>query len=198
MGRPKAFDRDQAIEATMHEIWRNGYSGSSVNSLADTLGITRSSFYNAFGDRESLFKEILGRYVAEAPDSALNDIKPGDPVIPAILDMFERVCEVRASDPEGRGCMLVNCLAELASAHDELGPLLENAVKAGTKRFHRLLKQAARQGEIPDRGDLHEIALALQNCLAGINLISKVVRRKKDLRAIAKQTLSGLGLAAEK
>jgi TetR/AcrR family transcriptional regulator, transcriptional repressor for nem operon len=192
MGRPREFDREQAIDVAMSEFWRCGYENSSISTLAGKLGITRSSFYNAFGDRETLLKEALEHYVTEAPNCLLINVGPGDPVMPAISRMFETVCEVRAADPEARGCLLVNCIAELADTNDELEGVLSEYVSAGTERFYELLKQAAQQGEIPDTGDLHEKALALQNSLVGINLMSKVTRRKEDLLAMARQTLAGL------
>lgn len=60
--------------------------------------------------------------------------------------------------------------------------------------LERLLDQAAANGEIENREDLREKALALQNLLIGLNVMAKVVRSEDDLWAAAKQTLKGLGL----
>jgi TetR/AcrR family transcriptional repressor of nem operon len=57
-----------------------------------------------------------------------------------------------------------------------------------------LLRQAVVKGEMEDAGDIREKALAIQNLLVGINLMSKIVRSEADLWAVARQTLKGLGL----
>ena len=59
MARPSKFDREDALDVVMNQIWQTGYRNNSVKSLAEVLGITRSSFYNAFGSQEQLFKEVL-------------------------------------------------------------------------------------------------------------------------------------------
>ena len=51
MARPSKFDRKEAVELAMNEIWRDGYEANSVKALSEKLGITRSSFYNAFSSR---------------------------------------------------------------------------------------------------------------------------------------------------
>ena len=193
MGRPKAFDRDQAVETAMNEIWRQGYEASSVNALADKMGITRSSLYNAFGSREALFKEALARYVANAPDARLDDVKAGDSVTRAVVEAFAELCRVRAADAEARGCMAINCVTELVGVNDPLSELLGNAVKSGIKRFEKLLRQAIRQGELADGGKVKQRALALQNLIIGLNTLSKVVRDESELWSVAEHTLVGLG-----
>ncbi|HHL20983.1 MAG TPA: TetR/AcrR family transcriptional regulator, partial [Aliiroseovarius sp.] len=68
MGRPSKFDREAAIDKVMQEVWRNGFERASVKALSERLGITRSSFYNAFDSREALFEKVLARYFAQSPD----------------------------------------------------------------------------------------------------------------------------------
>ncbi|KPH83146.1 TetR/AcrR family transcriptional regulator, partial [Bosea vaviloviae] len=69
-GRPSQFDRDAALEAALMAFWRDGYQANSVKALSERLGITRSSFYNAFESREAMFMEALERYLERSPDRA--------------------------------------------------------------------------------------------------------------------------------
>jgi len=194
MGRPKKFDRQAAIEHVMNEIWRSGFEASSVKSISEDLGITRSSFYNAFGSREALFLEALELYFSTSPDRALTLIDADTSVLKVLTGVFKEVCRSRATDPEARGCMAVNCVAELVGVDETLGPVLENAILSSLDRLERLLNQAAANGEIEKDGDLRDKALALQNLLIGLNVMAKVVHSEDDLWAAAKQTLKGLGL----
>lgn len=196
MGRPRAFDRDQAVDVAMNTIWQHGYAASSVNALAERMGITRSSFYHTFGDREALFREALARYLAAAPDRGFADIADGAPVVPAIRETFREICRVRAADPDARGCLLLNCLSELSGSDSELADVLAARVHAGIAHLEGLLQRAAAQGEIADAVDMHAKALALQNLVIGLNAMSKVLRDESELWSIAGQTLDGLGLTS--
>lgn len=197
MARPAKFDRRGAVEFVMNELWRNGFGACSVKSISEKLGITRSSFYNAFGSRENLFLEALDLYFSKSPDKALADISEDTNVLQALTRFFREVCRARAADPDARGCMAVNCVAELVGADETLGPVLEEAVINSLERFENLLRQARKAGEIETDTDLKGKALALQNLLIGLNVMAKVVRSENDLWTAAKQTLEGLELFRE-
>lgn len=194
MGRPAEFDRDQAVEIVMNDIWLNGFEACSIKAISEKLGITRSSFYNAFGSREALFEEALELYFSQTPDRVLAQVDSTVRIVPMLTKMFKNVCRTRAADPRARGCMAVNCVAELVGVNEALGPMLERAVLGSLERLEHLLRRAAANGEIEDRGDLREKALALQNLLIGLNVMCKVVRSEKDLWRAARQTLKGLGV----
>src|ERR1700756_5551963 len=62
MARPREFDETTALDAAMDCFWKDGYEATSVRDLAARMGITGASLYNAFGDKRSLFREVLHRY----------------------------------------------------------------------------------------------------------------------------------------
>lgn len=194
MGRPSKFNRQHAVEIVMNEIWKHGFEACSVKAISEKLGITRSSFYNAFGSREALFVEALELYFAQSPDRALGEIEEKTQIIPLLNEVYHEVCRARAADTQGRGCMAINSVAELVGLNETLGGILEQAVLGSLARLEQLLTIAARNGEIEDTGDIREKALALQNLLIGLNVMCKVVRSEKDLWATASITLKGLGL----
>ena len=197
MARPSSFNKQAAIGTAMHEIWRSGYEQNSVKAISEKLNITRSSYYNAFGSREALFKAVLAAYFDDSPDRVLYQ-DPAPRRIRALLTATLRnVCAVRAQDPEGRGCLAVNCVSELAGTHAELGPVLQQAVLDSAARIEDLLEFAVANGELQPDFDVHGAALAVQNLLIGINILSKVVREEDELWLTAKTTLRGLGLLDE-
>ena len=63
-GRPRAFDRDAALDRAMHLFWRKGYESTSVSDLTEAMGIAPPSLYAAFGDKKRLFLEAVDRYQA--------------------------------------------------------------------------------------------------------------------------------------
>ncbi|MEV7087915.1 TetR/AcrR family transcriptional regulator [Streptomyces sp. NPDC093085] len=62
IGRPREFDADEALERAMRVFWEQGYEGASLTDLTEAMGITRTSMYAAFGNKEDLFRKALKRY----------------------------------------------------------------------------------------------------------------------------------------
>lgn len=195
MGRPAGFARADAVKAAMNYVWKKGFLAASATELAEAMEIQRSSFYNSFGDREALFREVLALYGAQAPDAPLRQIQPGDPVIPAVVSVLRNVCHIRATDAEARGCLVCNGVAELAGIDDRIGALLEKAVKQQVALMERLFSQAVRQRELPAVDDIAGTAKSFVAFLIGLNILSKVVRSEKQLWASCRQFLLGLGVS---
>jgi TetR/AcrR family transcriptional repressor of nem operon len=194
-GRPPKFDRTEAIRRAMELFWRRGYTAATARDIADAMQIKPSSFYNSFGDRGRVLREALGIYAAAAPDAVLRAIAPGMPVLPVLWDMFREICHLRAADPEARGCLLVNTLAELVGAEPGLGEEITGAVKDRMRLVEALLVQAEVQGEIAPQADHRAVSEALVTFLCGLNLISKVIRDERELWLMCERVLTGLGLA---
>ena len=197
MGRKKQFNRDEALEFIVHEIWKNGFSNCSVKALSEKLGITRSSFYNAFGSQEELFLEALAFYANSTPDQALNGLSGENKKISnSIVDMFQQVCRTVANDNEAKGCLAVNALTQLHENDGVLGQILFESVRGKITLIERLLKYAAKNGEIP-KTQLKTKAQSLQTLLVGINVMSKVIRDEKSLWQMTKHSLDGLGITRQ-
>ncbi|VAW77078.1 hypothetical protein MNBD_GAMMA13-1122 [hydrothermal vent metagenome] len=87
--------------------------------------------------------------------------------------------------------------SELVGIDETLGPVLENTIHASIDRLEAVLKTAAANGAIKNDGHLREKALALQNLLIGLSVLSRVVHSEKELFSVTKQTLKGLDLYDE-
>lgn len=197
MARPLKFDRKQALDFIMNEIWRYGYQASSVKALSEKLGITRSSFYNAFGSREQLFAEVMVRYAEISPNRELALATPDMSIKKLFSNTFHNVCTSLANDPDARGCLAINCVAELCGTGHQLAPKLENMIFESLDTIKTLLAWGVASGEIADTTDVHGLALSLQNLLVGLNLLCKVVSDENDLWLAASTTLKGLDLLDE-
>src|SRR6202451_4040367 len=71
VGRPRAFDTEEALDRAMQVFWRKGYLGTSLSDLTDAMGINRPSLYAACGNKQSLFRKALEHY-AKGPSSYLS------------------------------------------------------------------------------------------------------------------------------
>ena len=62
MGRPRAFDVNEALDRAMKVFWSKGYEGASLAELTRAMKINSPSLYAAFGSKEELFHAVLDRY----------------------------------------------------------------------------------------------------------------------------------------
>src|SRR5258705_10772394 len=62
-GRPRAFDRDEALERAIMVFWEHGFDATSIALLTEALGIGAPSLYAAFGNKRELFAAALDRYL---------------------------------------------------------------------------------------------------------------------------------------
>ena len=64
-GRPREFDKHQALQQALKVFWKQGYEGTSLPDLTEAMNINRPSLYAAFGNKEALFRQALDLYADE-------------------------------------------------------------------------------------------------------------------------------------
>ncbi len=111
MGRPREFDWDTAVRGAMEVFWRQGYKATNLPDLLDAMGLTRGSFYKAFGDKENVYLAALEQYDREVIASTVEMLEGcHEATASACLShMFSVDCDTR------RGCFLCNAIVELAA-----------------------------------------------------------------------------------
>lgn len=61
-GRPRSFDREEAVHKAMRLFHRRGFDAVGVAELGAELGIKPPSFYAAFGSKAGLFQRAVEHY----------------------------------------------------------------------------------------------------------------------------------------
>src|SRR5690349_7428825 len=106
-GRPRSFDRTEALSRAMEVFWTRGYEGASMAELTGAMGIGAPSLYAAFGSKEALFREAIDHYGrTEGPEiqAAVAAAPTARDAVEAYLTERSRVF-TRPGKP--RGCMIV-------------------------------------------------------------------------------------------
>ena len=62
MARTKDFDENEVLTKAMHLFWSKGYNATSMEDLVSGLGISRSSLYDTYTDKHTLFIKALENY----------------------------------------------------------------------------------------------------------------------------------------
>nr|WP_307544006.1 TetR/AcrR family transcriptional regulator [Streptomyces sp. V3I8] len=188
IGRPRGFDTEEALQRAMVVFWEHGYDGVSLTDLTRAMGITKTSMYAAFGNKEDLFRKALERY-AEGPASysasALRETTARD-VAAAYL-----AGSVRASTQDGcpAGCLGVQGF--LAAGH--LGPSAADALAAwrNDNRAHLRdrFRRAVDEGDLPAGTDPDTLARYLMTMANGIAVQAATGATRDELQRVADAAL---------
>ncbi len=119
MARLVEFDVSKAQDKALVLFWRKGYQATSLADLLEAMGIGRSSFYAAFGDKRSLFLACLDLFGKRTKDLLLR-ARSDMPPLDLLQNFFERQFVGSAASKAQWGCMLVNTVLELADVDAEL------------------------------------------------------------------------------
>ena len=167
MGRPVEFDRPTAVNRALALFWRQGYQATSLADLLPAMGISRSSFYAAFGDKRSFFIECLDLWAARTMQ-LLNDQRNGLPPIDALQEFFERSVAEALGPKVNWGCMLVNTVLEMSGVDDELATRASTHMADMERIFQDSLQDA---GATPAQAEKMAAMLMLFN--EGIRVSSR-------------------------
>ncbi|MDH3758824.1 MAG: TetR/AcrR family transcriptional regulator [Gammaproteobacteria bacterium] len=170
VGRPREFDEERALEAAMDEFWKKGYESTSLNDLCCCTGLHKGSLYQAFGDKHKLFMRSLNHYAdREFKDVAAVAFQQDSP-LDSIRALVRTVCDHAA---EGRGCLMINSMVELAPHDPEVKEMLMNEGQRRIQVMTELLTKAQEAGEVRPELDPARLAQQLMVGLAGAAALVK-------------------------
>ena len=152
MPRPPTYAREDVVRAAREAFWDDGYEGTAVSDLEERTGLKRSSLYLAFGSKRELFRTALDSYVEEVLDPLLAPMELDHPDLRSIETFFSGVKAIvgQAGGHGGRGCLMVNTVAELATRDDEAASRSAAFLDRLHHAFVRALEGAAASGAIAD------------------------------------------------
>ena len=191
-GRPAEYDREEVLEAAMLLFWQKGFEGTSMTDLTRAMGLSTSSIYKAFGDKQALFAEAVERYVETRARYSLDALK-GTTFEKVLRDLFHNTIAFLSAEEHPPRCMLIGgamgCSAEAAPARDLLIEARRTVDVAMRERF----AQAQRMGELPSGENVDEYTQYVSTVLAGLSVKAASGATSNELRRSAKRALRSLG-----
>jgi TetR/AcrR family transcriptional regulator, copper-responsive repressor len=154
-GKPQ-FDEATVVAAAMDVFWRHGFAASSINQLTAATGLSRSSLYQRFADKDGLFQEVLSTYadrVLRRMEAIRADTKRTQ--LEALLREF---IPNEASSSRPAGCLLARSCAEMADLPAPSQAVVREGLTRQRTVIVRILCEAADRGELPRKANIEGLA----------------------------------------
>lgn len=189
MPRVKLFNKEEALKKATGLFWKKGFSATSIQDLVSTLGISRSSLYDTFGGKKSLFKSTLERYCSNNFEATQAFLEQQSSVKRGFYTLFEMLISESTSDIDRKGCFVVNTTTELSSKDNHIQKQLVNNKSKFENLFYEFLLSGQKSGEISKDKDIKVIANLIYTFISGIKVVAKVEPDKESLLSSAKTIL---------
>lgn len=192
IGRPLEYNPNIALESAMHVFWRQGYEASSLHDLLKAMGLSKSSFYQAFDSKHALFQRCITHY-REAMIEQMQGLFKKSPSARAFINtLFTDIAKETSGADSRRGCLLMNTASEFAQQDPEIAKLVSSSIKHITELFESTIHQAQQQGGIPADKNARELATYLVSSMSGLKNLVKAGADRKTIKQTAEIVLSAL------
>jgi AcrR family transcriptional regulator len=188
IGRPRGFDADAALERAMAVFWEQGYEGASLADLTGAMGITKTSMYAAFGNKEDLFRKVLERY--EEGPAAYAALALRQPTAREVATAFlagSVATSTRPGDPAG--CLSVQGSLAAGEAGRTARDILADWRDKGRRHLRDRFRQAVDEGDLPPDADPGLLARYIMTVANGIAVQAAGGAGQDELRQVADAAL---------
>ncbi|WP_406463046.1 TetR/AcrR family transcriptional regulator [Streptomyces sp. NBC_00111] len=196
MARPRLFDEERALDAALRLFWLQGYEATSTQDLCEVTGLGRSSIYNTFSSKHTLFVRSLTRYLDSMTAGQHALLADTELPVPARLRaLFTSVIDTEESnrrDGRGIGCLGVNTSTELSGRDPEVAALLRRDLELRIASLGDAITAGQHAGEISRRRRPDDLARFLNAVMAGMRVSAQNGADRTTLEAIAAGAMDSL------
>jgi AcrR family transcriptional regulator len=179
MARPRSFDRDAALVCALEAFWQHGYDQTSISDLTEVMGINPPSLYAAFGDKQTLFDEVVERYQSD-PTSFISAALAEPTARRAIERLLHGAADEYARTDRPAGCMVLS-EPKLAEHRAESRRALEERIRRGVD-----------EGDLPPATDPSALGGYLMSVMTGMSSAARDGATAEELHTTADLALTAV------
>jgi len=185
MPKVKQFKEVEALEKVTDLFWKKGYSATSMQDIVSHLGLSRSSIYDTFTDKETLFHKSLDFYIQDSCaklttylEQVLNNERDAREFIQGLLDSMT---QESLNDPDRRGCFVTNSTAECFNYKDKTAQLLALNRDLITTILTKAIVHGQQMGSIKSKTPAAVLASYLFTFFNGLRIATRIGDGDTDL-----------------
>ncbi len=193
MARTKDFDEQEVLARAIEVFWLKGYNGTSMQDLVNNLGISRSSLYDTYTDKHTLFLKALEAYQQAAAARIRNIVDTTASAKETIKKLLQLATTDLLCDEQQKGCFIVNAEVEVAAHDPKVNDLVCSNDRQMEDTFYQVIQKGKDKGEIRNRQDARALARFIFNAVKGMRVTARSTADKTAFDEIITLTISVLG-----
>lgn len=192
MPKVETFNKDLVIKQATEVFHDKGYNATSMQDLVDATGLNRSSIYNTFENKTSMFLECLKAYKENNDRNISKVLLNANNAFQAIELIFELYLKEITNSKEEKGCLITNCKSEMTNHNVSITNFLNTYQQQTLQFLEDLVDKAQEDNLINKNNSSQEYALYLFSSLQGFRMTGILIQNKKHLQSIINTILQTL------
>lgn len=192
-GRPRAFDREQALARAMEVFWVKGLESASISDLTAAMGIVSPSLYAAFGSKEALFREAIDLYVQTDGAEIWSCVTDAQTAYGAVEGFLMTTARLFSRPDKPSGCMVVLSALHITEASKAVRAEMADRRKRNESGLVERLARGVEEGEIASSTDLATVARFYITVQQGMSIQARDGATLNALEGIARSALAAWG-----
>ncbi|MFM6979481.1 MAG: TetR/AcrR family transcriptional regulator [Methylophilaceae bacterium] len=189
VGRPRSFDKEEALKKAMHVFWEKGYEGTSMADLIESIGMKAPSLYAAFGNKDAIFKEVVQKYLPIVVNGQLATLNNTSDIVEAVQNTLKECVRLFTSPDNPHTCLIMTAAINASPEHQDhvvsLRAMREDYRNAWVQRFERAEQERQLTGQLSPQ----QLADFYVTLIQGMSLRAKDGANKQDLTRTAEIAL---------
>lgn len=189
VGRPRAFDTNDALAKALEVFWRKGFEGTSLTDLTQAMGINKPSLYAAFGNKEQLFLKAIELY-EQRPYAFFYPALKQKTAYQVVEYMLLGAASSLADTSHPQGCLIVQGALSCSEAGEAIKETLINRRREGEQDLCERLQRAKTEGDLPETADPLLLARYIVTVLQGMAVQATNGSCSEELHQVAELVLA--------
>ncbi len=192
MPKSKQFKREDVLKAASEIFHQKGYNGTSIDDILKATGLSRSSLYDSFSDKHTLYLACLEFYknreraaYEDVNRTTLNGFEK-------IQLLFKEVVNHLVTHPDDNGCFMVNAAAEMSKRCDKTSRIICNNKADIEELFTSWLEDGQSHASLQLSQEPRTYGGYLFNALCGLKVLSQSGANREELEEVVRMTFSAL------
>ena len=191
MARQREFDRDDVIRKAMGVFWQKGFAATSTDDLLAAMGIGRQSMYNTFGDKRSLYLEVLRAYQGSAIAGHVARLTAPASPLDGVRDLLAGLA-MEDDAERALGCLGVGSVGEFGVRDAEVAGIRNRENRVLEQALAERMQEARARGEVPADVDVPSAVGFVVTTMTGLQVAARAGVPAADMRARADFAVSRL------
>ncbi len=194
MARLRKFDKTYILDKAMNLFWEKGYIATSAQDLVSELGISRSSLYDTYDDKKTLYIKSLRRYTETQSIDLINLLNDGTDFKKVITLVFNNILKQSLEDSKKKGCFIVNSSIEFSCNNPEISNIINETNNKIKLAITKLIKKSQENGCLSLEIAAPEMSNFIYNNILGLRVMAKSGANKDELQDVVSFILKSMKL----